>query len=42
MFGYRADEDRRLLVYEHMARGSLDDHLLGTNVVLGPHAPLSL
>ena len=29
LIGYCADGDQRLLVYEFMARGSLEDHLLG-------------
>ena len=31
LIGYCADGDQRLLVYEYMSRGSLEDHLLGTN-----------
>ena len=30
LIGYCADGDQRLLVYEYMALGSLEDHLLGT------------
>lgn len=30
LIGYCADGDQRLLVYEYMASGSLDGHLLGT------------
>lgn len=30
LIGYCADGDQRLLVYEYMPRGSLEDHLLGT------------
>lgn len=29
LIGYCADGDQRLLVYEYMPRGSLEDHLLG-------------
>jgi len=29
LIGYCADGDQRLLVYEYMSRGSLEDHLLG-------------
>ncbi|KAE8676375.1 Serine/threonine-protein kinase PBS1 [Hibiscus syriacus] len=31
LIGYCADGDRRLLVYEFMPQGSLEDHLLGKN-----------
>lgn len=34
LIGYCADGDQRLLVYEYMPFGSLEDHLHGTNVVL--------
>ena len=30
LIGYCADGDQRLLVYEYMPLGSLEDHLLGT------------
>ena len=30
LVGYCADGDQRILVYEYMAHGSLEDHLLGT------------
>jgi serine/threonine protein kinase len=30
LVGYCADGDQRLLVYEYMPKGSLEDHLLGT------------
>ena len=29
LVGYCADGDQRILVYEYMAHGSLEDHLLG-------------
>lgn len=29
LVGYCADADQRILVYEYMANGSLEDHLLG-------------
>ncbi|KAK8712391.1 hypothetical protein V6N13_147631 [Hibiscus sabdariffa] len=29
MVGYSIDEDQRILVYEYMANGSLEDHLIG-------------
>ena len=29
LIGYCADGDQRILVYEYMALGSLEDHLLG-------------
>ena len=29
LIGYCADGDQRILVYEYMAGGSLEDHLLG-------------
>ena len=29
LVGYCADGDQRILVYEYMAKGSLEDHLLG-------------
>ena len=32
LIGYCADGDQRLLVYEYMPMGSLDDHLLGTKM----------
>lgn len=31
LIGYCADGDQRLLVYEYMALGSLEDHLFGKN-----------
>ena len=34
LIGYCADGDQRLLVYEYMPFGSLEDHLHGTNAVL--------
>ena len=33
LIGYCADGDQRLLVYEYMPFGSLEDHLHGTNAV---------
>lgn len=30
LIGYCADGDQRLLVYEYMSLGSLEDHILGT------------
>jgi len=33
LIGYCADGDQRLLVYEYMPSGSLEDHLHGTNAV---------
>lgn len=33
LIGYCADGDQRLLVYEYMPLGSLEDHLLGTTVL---------
>ena len=34
LIGYCADGDQRLLVYEYMPFGSLEDHLHGINAVL--------
>jgi hypothetical protein len=34
LIGYCADGDQRLLVYEYMALGSLEDHLHGMCAVL--------
>jgi serine/threonine-protein kinase PBS1 len=34
LIGYCADGEQRLLVYEYMPFGSLEDHLHGTNAVL--------
>jgi serine/threonine protein kinase len=31
IIGYCADGDQRLLVYEHMDGGTLEDHLFGTH-----------
>jgi serine/threonine-protein kinase PBS1 len=31
LIGYCADNDQRMLVYEYMPFGSLEDHLLGIN-----------
>lgn len=31
LIGYCSDGDQRLLVYEFMSKGSLEDHLLGKN-----------
>lgn len=36
LIGYCADGDQRLLVYEYMPLGSLEDHLLGIYLVLQP------
>ncbi|KAK1582441.1 hypothetical protein Q3G72_014998 [Acer saccharum] len=33
LVGYCADGDQRILVYEHMVNGSLEDHLLGKRVI---------
>ena len=33
LIGYCADGDQRLLVYEYMCKGSLEDHLLGTEIL---------
>jgi serine/threonine-protein kinase PBS1 len=33
LIGYCADGDQRLLVYEYMALGSLEDHLHGTIII---------
>lgn len=38
LIGYCADGDQRLLVYEYMPLGSLEDHLHGMNPALHPHA----
>ena len=35
LIGYCGDGDQRLLVYEYMPLGSLEDHLLGTHFVSG-------
>lgn len=35
LIGYCADGEQRLLVYEHMALGSLEDHLLGMYLGFG-------
>ena len=32
LIGYCTDGDQRLLVYEYMAMGSLEDHLFGNNL----------
>ena len=32
LIGYCADGDQRLLVYEYMEMGSLEDHLFGMNL----------
>lgn len=37
LIGYCADGDQRLLVYEYMSRGSLEDHLLGKMTKLKDH-----
>lgn len=36
LIGYCADGDQRLLVYEFMSGGSVDDHLLGMYTLLNP------
>lgn len=36
LIGYCADGDQRLLVYEYMSAGSLEDHLLGNNTCNHP------
>ena len=36
LMGYCADGDQRLLVYEYMALGSLEDHLLGITFLRTP------
>lgn len=36
LIGYCADGDQRLLVYEFMSGGSVDDHLLGMHTLLNP------
>lgn len=40
--GYCADGDQRLLVYEYMPLGSLEDHLHGKDFVYSPHASYPL
>jgi len=37
LIGYCADGDQRLLVYEYMPLGSLEDHLLGKSLFLNQH-----
>lgn len=34
LIGYCADGDQRLLVYEYMPLGSLDDHLHGNFIII--------
>lgn len=34
LIGYCADGEQRLLVYEYMQLGSLEDHLLGTTLFI--------
>lgn len=36
LIGYCADGDQRLLVYEFMSGGSVDDHLIGMHTLLKP------
>lgn len=38
LIGYCADGDQRLLVYEFMPRGSLEDHLHGMIVSIPPNS----
>lgn len=33
LIGYCTDGDQRLLVYEYMPMGSLEDHLFGTKII---------
>jgi serine/threonine protein kinase len=41
LVGYCADGDQRILVYEYMINGSLEDHLLGMHEVTSfGYAPL--
>lgn len=35
LIGYCADGDQRVLVYEYMPRGSLEDHLIGKELECG-------
>lgn len=34
LLGYCADGDQRLLVYEYMPLGSLDDHIHGKHIII--------
>lgn len=34
LLGYCADGDQRILVYDYMSHGSLEDHLLGNTALL--------
>lgn len=36
LLGYCADGDQRILVYEYMPLGSLEDHLLGSLLIVLP------
>lgn len=42
LIGYCADGDQRLLVYEYMALGCLEDHLLGIVILLNKYIFLFL
>lgn len=37
LVGYCADGDQRILVYEYMQNGSLEDHLLGIHLNITKH-----
>jgi hypothetical protein len=42
LLGYCTDSDQRILVYEYMPKGSLEDHLLGTHISSIPESPVWL